>query len=306
MHFMPRLKYMVLAGPTAVGKTDLAIRVAQELQTEIIGADAFQLYQGLDILTGKPTPSQLTAVRHHLVGILPLTELCDAHKYAILARQKIAELNRRELTPLVVGGTGFYLHALEGRIPQSPPADLALRAELSRWPTPDLLRDLEIRDPVASNRIDRHNRRRIIRALEVCILSGKPFSCFLETTALDPAICYIVLERPRAVLIEKIERRVNEMFECGVVAEVAAVEAIGLTAAKAIGFQPIRSLLAGAIDILTCQETIKQQTRSYAKRQMTWFRRQRCEFLAADSSVDFLIGTFRRRFSALVSESTSF
>jgi tRNA dimethylallyltransferase len=300
------LRYLVLAGPTAVGKTDLAIRVAQELQTEIVGADAFQLYQDLDILTGKPSPSQLLAVRHHLVGILPLTELCDAHNYAVLARQTIAELNLRGVIPLVVGGTGFYLHALEGGIPQSPPADLALRAELNSLSTPDLLRNLESRDPPASDRIDRHNRRRIIRALEVCILSGKPFSSFRGHTASDPAICRMVLERPRAVLTEKINRRVDEMFERGVVAEVAAVQAIGPTASKAIGFQLIRSLLAGAIDIAVCKQTIKQQTRNYGKRQMTWFRRQPGELFAADSSVDFLVAAFRSRLTELPSKSTSF
>ena len=303
---MPKLRYLVLAGPTAVGKTALAIRVAQDLQTEIVGADAFQLYQDLDILTGKPSPSQLMAVRHHLVGILPLTELCDAHNYATLARRTIAELNQREIIPLVVGGTGFYLHALEGVIPPSPPADLTLRAELNSLSTPDLLRNLESRDWVTSNRIDRHNRRRIIRALEVCILSGKPFSSFLGNTASDPAICRIVLERPRAVLTEKINRRVDEMFERGVVAEVAAVKAIGRTASKAIGFQLIRSLLAGAIDISICRETIKQQTRNYGKRQMTWFRRHPCELFAAESSVDLLVAAFRRRLSELASKSTSF
>jgi tRNA dimethylallyltransferase len=292
---------MVLAGPTAVGKTDLSIHIAQHLQTEIVGGDAFQLYQGLDILTGKPTPSQLMAVRHHLVGILPLTELCDAHKYALLARQTIAALNQRGIIPLVVGGTGFYLQALEGGIPPSPPADLRLRTELNRLSTLDLLRDLETRDMAASNQIDRHNRRRIIRALEVCILSGKPFSSFLESLDPDPAIARIVLERPRAALIEKINRRVDEMFECGVVAEVAAVEAIGSTASKAIGFQLIRSLLTGAIDISNCREAIKQQTRNYAKRQMTWFRRQPCALFSAESSVDSLIAIFRRRYSEFAS-----
>ena len=171
---MSQLRYIVLAGPTAVGKTDLAIGIAQKLQTEIVGGDAFQLYQGLDILTGKPLPAQLLAVPHHLVGVLPLTESCDAYKYALLARQTISALNQRAKIPLVVGGTGFYLQALEGGIPQLPPADLNLRAELDLVPTPDLLRDLETRDSVAFHRIDRHNRRRIIRALKVCILSGKP------------------------------------------------------------------------------------------------------------------------------------
>jgi tRNA dimethylallyltransferase len=297
---MHRLKYMVLAGPTAVGKTELAIRIAQRLQTEIVGGDAFQLYQYLDILTGKPTPSQLAAVPHHLVGILPLTDLCDVHKYSLLARQTIDALNQRGIIPLVVGGTGFYLQGIAGVIPLLPPVDLALRAELNGRPVPDLLRDLETRDPVASSRIDRKNRRRLTRALEVCILSGKPFSSFSQQTATDPAIARIALQQPRSILVERINRRVDEMFERGVVAEVAAVEAIGPTASKAIGFQLIRSLLADAIDLLDCREAIKQQTRHYAKRQMTWFRRQPYELVAADSSAEFLTEIFRLRTSEFI------
>ncbi|HSZ79094.1 MAG TPA: tRNA (adenosine(37)-N6)-dimethylallyltransferase MiaA [Chthoniobacterales bacterium] len=294
---MHKLRYMVLAGPTAVGKTDLAIQVAQRLQSEIVGGDAFQLYQRLDILTGKPTLSQLAAIPHHLVGIIPITDLCDVHKYSLLARQTIAGLNERGIIPLVVGGTGFYLQGLEGVIPQLPPVDLALRAELHSRSVTDLLRELEDRDPIALNRIDRKNRRRLIRALEVCISSGKPFSSFSQQTATDPAIARIVLQQTRSVLVERINRRVDEMFERGVVAEVAAVEAIGPTASKAIGFQLIRSLLAGTIDISACREAIKQQTRHYAKRQMTWFRRPLYEIVAAESSAESLTATFRRRLS---------
>jgi tRNA dimethylallyltransferase len=290
---MHKLRYLELAGPTAVGKTELAIRLAQELGTEIVGGDAFQLYNGFDILTGKPAPSQLTAVRHHLVGILPLTELCDAHKYSVLARQAIVALNRNGITPLVVGGTGFYLQALADGIPQLPAADLTLRTELDGRSTPDLLADLEARDALASSRIDRQNRRRIIRALEVCILSGRPFSSFLRRTAPNSDIARIALERPRGELTERIDCRVDEMFERGVVAEVAAVSDIGATASQAIGFQLIRSFLAGALDISACREAIKQQTRNYAKRQMTWFRRRPYRLVPADSSLDLLITTFR-------------
>jgi tRNA dimethylallyltransferase len=297
LHFMSKLRYLELAGPTAVGKTNLAIRIAQELRTEIVGGDAFQLYDGLDILTGKPAHSQLAAVRHHLVGILPLTELCDAHKYSVLAHQAIVTLNRNGITPLVVGGTGFYLQALADGIPQLPAADLTLRTELNGRSTPDLLADLETRDPLASSRIDKQNRRRIIRALEVCILSGRPFSSFLGRTAPDSDIARIALERPRVALAEKIEQRVDEMFERGVVAEVAAVAAIGATASQAIGFQLIRSFLTGALDISACREAIKQQTRNYAKRQMTWFRRRPYQLVSAESSVDLLIGTFRHQLS---------
>ena len=108
---------MMLAGATGVGKTEVAIRIAQTVQTEIVGADAYQIYRGLDILSCKPTPSQLGAVRHHLTSSLPLTESCDAQKYAVLARQTIARLNQDGIVPLVVGGTGFYLRALEELAP---------------------------------------------------------------------------------------------------------------------------------------------------------------------------------------------
>jgi tRNA dimethylallyltransferase len=294
---MPDLKYMVLAGATSVGKSDLAFEIARRLRTEVIGADAFQIYQGLDVLTGKPTSSQLQTVKHHLVSHLPLTETFDAHRYAALARQTILTLNQSGLVPLVVGGTGFYLHALDRSLPSLPPASQSLRAELELRSAPDLLDELAFRDPVAFGRIDRQNRRRVIRALEVCILSGRPFSGFDTDSLPDPAIPRIFLERPRAVLNEQINRRVAQMFANGVVKEVAGVKAIGKTALKAIGFSIIRLFLAGQIDENTCRELICQQTRQYAKRQMTWFRRQPYEFVAAESSVDRLIETFRRRFS---------
>jgi tRNA dimethylallyltransferase len=289
-----KLKYVVLAGPTSVGKTDVAIRVAQELRTEIIGCDAFQIYQGLEILTAKPSASQLAAARHHLIGILPLTEGFDAHKYARLARETIADLNRNGIVPLVVGGTGFYLQALEGAVPPLPAANSVLRQELDCLSTPELLRELVGRDPVTSNRIDRQNRRRIVRALEVCILSGKPFSASVQRTPTDPPLAAVLLERPRAELVTRINRRVDEMFEQGVVDEVAGVGSIGSTASQAIGFQPIRSLIAGTLDKGSCKELIKMQTRNYAKRQMTWFRRRLFTFLAAESSVDCVISALGR------------
>jgi len=292
---------MVLAGATGVGKSDLAFEIARRLRTEVIGADAFQIYQGLDVLTGKPTSSQLQTVKHHLVSHLPLTETFDAHRYAALARQTILTLNQSGLVPLVVGGTGFYLHALDRSLPSLPPASQSLRAELELRSAPDLLDELAFRDPVAFGRIDRQNRRRVIRALEVCIVSGRPFSSFDTDSLPDPAIPRIFLERPRATLNEQINRRVAQMFAHGVVKEVAGVKAIGKTASKAIGFSLIRSFLAGQIDENTCRELICQQTRRYAKRQMTWFRRQPYEFVAAESSVDYTIATFHHRFSEFAS-----
>ena len=288
---------MVLAGPTGVGKTDLAFEVAQGLRTEIIGADAFQIYRGLDVLTGKPSPSQLRSIKHHLVGCVPLTDVFDAHQYAALARRAILTLNQRGIIPLVVGGTGFYIRALEKPLPSLPSSNKALRSKFEQQSTPALLKELASRDAVAFERIDRQNRRRVIRALEVCLISGRPFSSFATDSFPDPAIPRFFLERPREELIERINRRVAQMFARGVVNEVAAVVKIGPTASKAIGFSLIRSFLAGELDKSTCGALICQQTKQYAKRQTTWFSRQQYEFIPAESSVEYLIATFRRRFA---------
>ena len=293
---MPDPKYMVVAGATGVGKTDLAFETAQKLRTEIVGADAFQIYKGLDILTGKPTWWQLRSVKHHLISLVPLTENFDAYKYSSLARETICALNQRGIIPLVVGGTGFYLHALNQYMPSLPAANERLRSELEQHPIPVLLEELAARDPVAFRRIDRQNRRRVIRALEVCILSGRAFSSFATEPTPVPSIPRLYIERPRAILIERIKERVNQMFAYGVVQEVAAIKAIGLTASQAIGFSLIRLLLARRIDENTCRELICQQTQHYAKRQSTWFRRQPYESVPADSAVEHLIAVFRRRF----------
>src|SRR5262245_10860933 len=251
---MPDLKYMVIAGATGVGKTDLALEVAQSLHTEIVGADAFQIYLGLDVLTGKPTPSQLQSVKHHLVSFVPLTDTFDAHQYAALARQTILRLNQRSVIPLVVGGTGFYVQALEQPLPSLPSAIHSLRSELEQKSTQALLEQLALRDPVAFDRIDRQNRRRVIRALEVCIISGRPFSSFARGSPPDPGIPRVFLERPCEALVERINRRVEQMFARGVVGEVAAVERIGSTASQAIGFSLIRLFLAGEISESRCHD----------------------------------------------------
>ena len=266
------MRYLVIAGPTGVGKSEFAIQIALALRTEIVGADAFQIYAGLDLLGGKPSMNQLQQIRHHLIGELPLTGSCDAHRYATLARKKITELNQRSIVPLVVGGTGFYLEALEQELPELPAADPSLRNELEPLPTEALLQQLYQRDPVSWSRIDRSNRRRIIRALEVCMVTGEPFSSFGRDSSKKTAIAKMALERPREELYERINSRVLEMFANGVVEEVAAVTTISPTAEQMIGFRQIRSLLAGEIDEATCIRRIQQLTRNYAKRQMTWFR----------------------------------
>jgi tRNA dimethylallyltransferase len=293
---MPDPKYMVIAGATGVGKTDLALELAQSLHTEIVGADAFQIYVGLDVLTGKPTPSQLRSIKHHLVGFVPLTDTFDADQYAALARQTILMLNQRGIVPLVVGGTGFYVYALERPLPTLPSANHLLRSELEQRSMQALLKELALRDPVAFDRIDRQNKRRVIRALEVCMISGRPFSSFTKGSPPDPGIPRVFLERPRDELVQRINRRVEQMFARGVVGEVAAVKHISSTASQAIGFSLIRLFLAGEISESSCRDLMCKQTRQYAKRQTTWFRRQQYEFIATESCVERLRATFRCRF----------
>jgi tRNA dimethylallyltransferase len=160
-------RFFVIAGPTAVGKSELAVEVAERLETEIVGADAFQIYQGFDVLSGKPSPALQSRVKHHLIDLLPPTEACDAARYAALVDGIIEDLNRQGLIPLVVGGSGFYIDSLLKPLPALPPADPDLRARLANEPVEALLLELQETDPVAYATIDRRNRRRVQRAIEV-------------------------------------------------------------------------------------------------------------------------------------------
>jgi tRNA dimethylallyltransferase len=297
------MRYVVIAGPTGVGKSDFAIEIALALRTEIVGADAFQIYAGLDLLSGQPALAQRRQVQHHLIGDLALTESCDAHRYATLARKKITELNQRSIVPLVVGGTGFYLEALEQDLPNLPAADPSLRKELELLPTEALLQQLHQRDPVCWSRIDHSNRRRINRALEVCIITGRPFSSFSRNSLKKPTIARVALERPRDELYARINERVVNMFTNGVIEEVAAIANTSATAEQVIGLRQIRSLLTGEIDEPTCVDRIQQLTRNYAKRQMTWFRNRGYERRDIRGSHASFVEDLRERLARLSAES---
>jgi tRNA dimethylallyltransferase len=268
------LQFLLLAGPTAVGKSEFAVRMAQHLCTEIVGADAFQIYAGLDILSGKPPVQLREQIPHHLVGVLPITESCDAARYAEMASDQIRRLNARGIRPLVVGGTGFYLKALTHPLPQLPGADPVIRAEFAGRSLASLLVELKTRDPVGVQQIDRNNRRRVERALEVCRVTGRPFSTFKRHQPGSANVPAVLLERPRDDLYWRIDRRVERMFEEGAIDEVQQTAQISQTAAQMIGFAEIRDYLAGHCNRQSCIEAIQLATRQYAKRQLTWFRRQ--------------------------------
>ena len=266
-----------LAGPTAVGKTDVALAVAEAGNGEIVGADAFQVYQGLDLLTAKPSKEALARIPHHLVGSVPLAEPFNVARYLDAAQAAIADIRRRGRLPVVVGGTGLYLRALTRGLSDIPPAPPELRAALAATPLPQLLERLATLDPEAARAIDTKNPRRVLRALEVCLVTGKPFSSFREEWQQQPHFEGVLLERTREELYERIDRRTHAMFDEGVVEEVRealATGGVGSTAEQVIGWREITALLRGEITQAEAIATIQQTTRRYAKRQLTWFHRE--------------------------------
>jgi len=259
-----------IVGPTATGKSELAADVAQRLGAEIISADAFQIYRGLDLLTAKPNRATLAKAPHHLIGAVPLSEEMNAEKYRAMAEKIIV----RGKPVIVVGGNGLYVKALTHGLSTLPGADQKLREKLERATNHELVRSLRALDPGTAGKIDQQNRRRLIRAVEVCLLTGKPFSAQrTEWSGTLPANGVFVY-RERAELYARIDRRVEEIFAGGVVEEVSAVKDLGPTAEKTLGLREIRALLAGQISQAQCIAKIQQATRRYAKRQLTWFQRQ--------------------------------
>jgi tRNA dimethylallyltransferase len=288
------LRFFVLAGPTAVGKSEFAVEIAERIGTEIVGADAFQIYQGFPILSGKPSTALQVRVKHHLIDVLPTTENCDAARYAALAAREIGELNRQGMVPLVVGGSGFYINSLVTPLPGLPSGDQDLRAKLSAEPLESLLSELKEHDPEAFRGIDRRNRRRIERAIEVIRLTGKPFSAHRRSNAAEHRFPGFVLTRPRTDLYRRIDERVRWMLENGAIEEVASASNLSPTAAQMIGVPEIRRFLAKEISLEECTRTVEAATRQYAKRQITWFKKQPFVPFDAESSVQEAAELFRR------------
>jgi tRNA dimethylallyltransferase len=269
---MKRVFFIV--GPTAAGKSDIAAEIAQRLGAEIVSADAFQIYGGLDLLTAKPEPVTLAKAPHHLIGTVPLREEMNVEKFRAMAESAIRDVDARGKPTLVVGGSGLYVKALTHGLAKLPGADRKLREELEKASEEELFARLSALDPAGADKIDRKNKRRLVRAVEVCLLTGKPFSA--QRTDWDdmPSFNGVLVFRDRPELYDRINRRVEKIFTDGVVEEVRTAGAIGPTAEKTLGLPEIRELLAGKISERACLAKIQQATRRYAKRQLTWFQRQ--------------------------------
>ncbi len=269
-----------LAGPTAVGKSAVALALAEKIGGEIISVDSMQVYRGLDIGTAKPSAQDRKHVPHHLIDVVSLNESFDAAQFVRLAEVAVREIQARGRRPIFCGGTGFYFKAYLDGLGNVPPRDPALRVELEAAPLPQLLEELERLDPAAYHAIDRQNPRRVIRAVEVVRLTGKPYSAQRASGkgAGKPKANLFGILRPMGELTERIHRRVDEMFQQGLIAETERLLEHGLaqnpTAMQALGYRQVVEHLRGEHDLKATVELVKIRTRQFAKRQLTWFRRQ--------------------------------
>jgi tRNA dimethylallyltransferase len=269
-----------ICGPTASGKSALAVEMARKLDGEIVNADAFQLYRGLEIVSAAPSAAEFAQVTHHLYSVLEPTESADAQRYVTLAKPIIAEVQARGKTPIVTGGSGLYLKFLTHGAALLPTADAALRAEMDLQSLDELVAQLTRLDPVEASRTSLQNRRFVSRALEICLLSGQKASELRDqweskTVELSSHLRGVVIQRTRPDLHDRIARRTRAMLDGGALEEVAALSQVSSNCGKAIGFREIRSLLSGEIDRKSCEDLINAATRQYAKRQETWFRREK-------------------------------
>ena len=259
-----------IVGPTATGKSEIAADVAFALDAEIVSADAFQIYYGLDLLTAKPDATTIAKVPHHLIGTMSILEEMNAEKFRKVALGAISQIHSRGKLAIVVGGGGLYIKALTHGLSIVPSADPDLRARLNELSLADLEKRLRSLDPNAA--VDFKNRRRVVRAIEICLLIGKPAST--QRTWKNEITQGVFVFRERDDLYQRINSRVEAMFENGVIEEVRVADAMSATASKMIGLREVRELLDGKMSILQCVAAIQQATRRYAKRQLTWFRRQ--------------------------------
>ncbi|MFP4472944.1 MAG: tRNA (adenosine(37)-N6)-dimethylallyltransferase MiaA [Candidatus Omnitrophota bacterium] len=272
-----------IVGPTAVGKTAVAVEAASRLSGEIISCDAMQVYEGLPIATNKPSAREREAVPHHMIGIIPLDELFNVGRFVECAQEVLEGVMTRERMPVIAGGSGLYARGLLDGIFNCPDPEPALRRDLEQRAaagnTAELHQELKALDALSAKAISPQNTRRVIRALEVCKMTGRRFSDVRrERSGLrdEYRVKVFGLRMPRQQLYNRIDRRVEAMLEQGLVDEVRSLEGVNLsrTAAAIIGVAEMRRYLSGKWSLDEAAAEMKKRTRHLAKRQMTWFRRE--------------------------------
>ncbi|MEE2614577.1 MAG: tRNA (adenosine(37)-N6)-dimethylallyltransferase MiaA [Verrucomicrobiota bacterium] len=275
-----------LTGATASGKSALAMHLAKKLGGEIISVDSMQVYCGLNIGTAKPNAEEQAEVPHHLIDVAQLAEAFDAAQFVRLAKRASKAISGRGRIPIFCGGTGLYFRALMEGLGDSPPSDESLRNKLSLMPFESLVTELKIKDPEAAKQIDLKNPRRVLRAVEVIRLTGRPYSeQRIGWKNLDRAPQNLFcINREVDVLNQRIHKRVDEMFNQGLIEETQILIKQGLrdnrNACQALGYRQVLDLLDGKLSLESVVDRVKIKTRQFAKRQRSWFRNQmRCEVL---------------------------
>ena len=289
---------MVVCGPTASGKTKLAVDIAREFGGEVVSADSMQIYNGMDIASAKPTEKEKMGIPHHLMDFLDPTEPFSVADYVVMARDVVSDIHGRGKLPVICGGTGLYINSLIDNIEfDDTGSDPVYRAELNSIAAERgngyVLEMLRKVDPEVASQLHENNLKRIIRALEVYKLSGKTMTEQKAASRLHPSPyepCMMMIDHPREVLYERIDRRVDMMLEAGLEAEAREffTHTDYVTASQAIGYKELKPYIDGELGLAECVETLKRETRRYAKRQLTWFKKDsRIEHIFAPKEVKY-------------------
>lgn len=279
-----RKRYLAIAGPTASGKSALAVELAKRLQGEVVSADSMQIYDTISIGTARVTVDEMQGVPHHLLGFLPLSASYSVAQYVADAKRVLAEIDERGKLPVLCGGTGLYLQSLIENITFSEEATVSpvreqLKLRIQQEGSESLLQELWQVDPVTAKNLHPNDHGRIIRALEVFLNTGNPISEQVRLSRQQPPefdTCFIVLDfKNRQTLYDRIHVRVDRMMEMGLLKEAEMVLSgpDAPTALQAIGYKELRPYFDGEISLDQALDNLKKGTRHYAKRQMSWFRR---------------------------------
>ncbi|MBI4982460.1 MAG: tRNA (adenosine(37)-N6)-dimethylallyltransferase MiaA [Candidatus Omnitrophica bacterium] len=287
-------KIIFLVGPTAVGKSEIATRLAKKINAEIISCDSMQIYKGMDLLTAKPTRIQLKKIPHHLIGVIDPSKEYNVSRYRRDALRIIKEIFKKNKTPLFVGGTGLYMSILLDGIFKAKGESKKIRKQLfeeaKRISSPVLHERLKKIDPQAAEKIHPNDTRRIVRALEVFLVTGKPISVLQKERkglADEYDVEVYCLNMPLEKLYKKINQRVDKMFAVGLVKEVKILlkKKLSKTAQFAIGIRELKNYFDGDCSLEQAKEMIKYNSRHYARRQLTWFRKdKRIKWIEVDSA----------------------
>jgi len=281
---MPSQKVIFIVGPTAVGKSDLALELAKHFTSQIVSCDSVQVYREINIASNKPSKEILNNVPHHLVNIISVKDRFDVSQFYQLANTAIEKILVSKELPLVVGGSGLYVKILLDGIFKGANPDLELReqlrAEAEQFGNEHIYRQLQVMDPVSAGKIHPNDVKKIIRALEVCLLEGLPISDKQqqrEGIGSKYDITIIGFNSRRELLYGRINQRVDDMFDAGLIEEIRSLNGADLSpsAAGIIGIKEVRAYLRGECDLETAKNMMKQNTRRFAKRQLTWFRKEK-------------------------------